>query len=91
LDTSGCKLIAINRHEYLSFLYTFINQEMVKFKEFINAIQTFKMFTEKTLLKFTENMTLHYYLKGEKLYRIGDEARTLFIVYSGMVSRKVII
>jgi len=36
-------------------------------------------------------MTLHYYLKGEKLYRIGDEARILFIVYSGMVSRKVII
>jgi hypothetical protein len=36
-------------------------------------------------------MTLHYYLKEEKLYKIGDEARTLFIVYSGKVSRKVII
>lgn len=49
LDPNGAKLIAINRHEYLSFLYTFINQEMVKFKEFINSIQTFKMFTEKTI------------------------------------------
>lgn len=36
-------------------------------------------------------MTLHYYLKGEKLYRIGEEANTLFVVYSGLVSRKVII
>ena len=37
---------------------------MIKFKEFINSIQTFKMFTEKTLQKFSENMTLHYFLKG---------------------------
>jgi signal-transduction protein with cAMP-binding, CBS, and nucleotidyltransferase domain len=36
-------------------------------------------------------MTLHYYLKGEKLYRIGEEAHTLFVVYSGLVSRRVII
>lgn len=36
-------------------------------------------------------MALHFYLKGEKLYRVGEEANTLFVVYSGMVSRKVII
>jgi signal-transduction protein with cAMP-binding, CBS, and nucleotidyltransferase domain len=36
-------------------------------------------------------MTLHYYQKGEKLYKIGDEATTLFVVYSGQVSRRVII
>ena len=36
-------------------------------------------------------MTLHYYLKGEKLYKIGDEATILFVVFSGQVSRKVII
>lgn len=90
-DPTVTKLLALNRHEYLSFLYGFINQEMVRFKEFINSIQTFKMFTEKTLQKFTENMTLHYYLKGEKLYRVGDEANTLFIVFSGLVARNVII
>ena len=27
-------------------------------------------------------MTLNYYLKGEKLYQIGDEATTLFVVFS---------
>ena len=52
-DPKVTKLLALNRHEYLSFLYGFINQEMVRFKEFINSIQTFKMFTEKTLQKFT--------------------------------------
>ena len=36
-------------------------------------------------------MTLHYYLKGEKLYRVGDEANTLFIVFTGLVARNVII
>jgi hypothetical protein len=36
-------------------------------------------------------MTLHYYLKGEKLYRVGEEANILFVVVSGLVSRKVII
>jgi signal-transduction protein with cAMP-binding, CBS, and nucleotidyltransferase domain len=49
------------------------------------------MFSEKTLQKFTENMSLHYYLKGEKLYKVGDDANYLYIIFSGKVSRKVVI
>ena len=85
------KLLSINRHEYLSFLSSFIHQELFKFKEFVNGIQMFKMFSERTLQKFTENMTLHYYLKGEKLYKVGDDADFLYIIYTGKVSRKVVI
>ena len=51
----------------------------------------FKMFSERTIQKFTENMTLHYYLKGEKLYKVGDDADFLYIIYTGKVSRKVVI
>jgi CRP-like cAMP-binding protein len=36
-------------------------------------------------------MSLHYYLKGEKLYNIGDDASTIFVVFSGLVSRNVVI
>ena len=52
-DPSTTKLVALNKHEYWSFLFAFVTQEMVKFKEFINGIQTFKMFTEKTIQKFS--------------------------------------
>jgi hypothetical protein len=44
-DPFSTKLLALNRHEYLSFLFGYVNQEMVRFKDFINGIQTFKMFT----------------------------------------------
>lgn len=51
----------------------------------------FKMFSEKTLQKFTSSMSLHYYLRGEKLYRVGDDADFLYVIFSGKVSRKVVI
>lgn len=50
---NGCKLLAISRHEYQSFLSSYIHQELFKFKEFINSIQLFKMFSEKTIQKLT--------------------------------------
>lgn len=49
------------------------------------------MFSEKTLQKFSENMSLHYYLKGQKLYKVGDDANCLYVVFSGKVSRRVVI
>ncbi len=49
------------------------------------------MFSEKTIQKFTENMSLHYYLKGEKLYKVGNDANMLYVIFSGKVSRKVVI
>jgi CRP-like cAMP-binding protein len=49
------------------------------------------MFSERTLLKFSENLSLHYYLKGEKLFKTGDEATVLFVVHTGHVSRKVVV
>lgn len=36
-------------------------------------------------------MTLHYYLKGEKLFKVGDDANLVYVIYSGKVSRKVVI
>jgi hypothetical protein len=44
-DPSITKLVALHKHEYWSFLFAYVTQEMVRFKEFINGIQTFKMFT----------------------------------------------
>lgn len=36
-------------------------------------------------------MSLHYYLKGEKLFRVGDEANILYVIFSGRASRRVVI
>lgn len=58
------KLISINIHDYSSFVVSFVSQEGYRFKDFLNGIQLFKMFNEKTIQKFTENMTLKYFLKG---------------------------
>lgn len=36
-------------------------------------------------------MSLHYYLKGEKLFRVGEEANILYVIYNGKASRRVVI
>lgn len=72
-------------------MHSFVLQENSKFAEFINSIQIFKIFTEKTLKKITDSISVHYYLKGETLFMPGQDADALFVVYSGKVARKVTI
>lgn len=36
-------------------------------------------------------MTLHYYLKGDYLYKIGDKAELFYIIFSGKASRQVVV
>jgi hypothetical protein len=36
-------------------------------------------------------MTLHYYLKGEALYKIGEKADILYIIFRGKASRQVVV
>jgi signal-transduction protein with cAMP-binding, CBS, and nucleotidyltransferase domain len=49
------------------------------------------MFSKKAFEKFMGNLSIKFLNAGEYLYKFGDDARYLHIVYKGKASRKVIV
>lgn len=84
-------LIGFHYHDYSSFISQYLNENLEKFKSFLSNIQIFKIFHEQALQKIYASLTLHFFVKGENLYCPGDEASSLFVIFSGSVARKIIV
>jgi signal-transduction protein with cAMP-binding, CBS, and nucleotidyltransferase domain len=69
----------------------YLLKEKEHFQSFLSSIQIFKMFSKKAFEKFMGNLSIKFLNAGEYLYKFGDDARYLHIVYKGKASRKVIV
>jgi hypothetical protein len=85
------QFISLGRYDYQFLISNYLEKEKEHFRAFLSTVQMFKMFSKKAFEKFMDHLSIKFFTAGEYLYKFGDEARQIHIVYRGKASRKVIV
>lgn len=89
--SEGCRVLAIPKYDYQSFLALYMDKHSQHFSSFIRESPTLKMVAEETVGRLAANLSCRFLLPGALVYRVGDPVSGVYFVYSGRVFRRVIV